>query len=50
MFGLLTAIISIIFSNYIIRLLGADSNTFAYVKQYLIFMEWVLRLLLPILR
>ncbi|HHQ5518515.1 TPA: MATE family efflux transporter, partial [Clostridioides difficile] len=36
-FGLLTAIISIIFSNYIIRLLGADSNTFAYVKQYLIF-------------
>ncbi|CCL14237.1 TPA: MATE family efflux transporter [Clostridioides difficile] len=37
LFGLLTAIISIIFSNYIIRLLGADSNTFAYVKQYLIF-------------
>ncbi len=37
LFGLLTAIISIIFSNYIIRLLGADSNTFVYVKQYLIF-------------
>ncbi|HEK8843814.1 TPA: MATE family efflux transporter [Clostridioides difficile] len=37
LFGLLTAIISIVFSNYIIRLLGADSNTFAYVKQYLIF-------------
>ncbi|HDO9622616.1 TPA: MATE family efflux transporter [Clostridioides difficile] len=37
LFGLLTAIISIIFSNYIIRFLGADSNTFAYVKQYLIF-------------
>ena len=36
-FGLLSAIISIIFSNHIIRLLGADNTTFVYVKQYLIF-------------
>ena len=36
-FGLLAAVISVIFSNSITRLLGADTNTFAYVRQYLIF-------------
>ncbi len=36
-FGLLAAVISIIFSNSITRLLGADTATFAYVRQYLFF-------------
>ncbi len=36
-FGLLAAVISIIFSNSITRLLGADTATFTYVRQYLIF-------------
>ena len=36
-FGLLAAVISVIFSNSITRLLGADTNTFAYIRQYLIF-------------
>ena len=36
-FGLLAAVISVIFSNSITRLLGADTNTFTYVRQYLIF-------------
>lgn len=47
-FGLLAAVISIIFSNSITRLLGADTATFAYVRQYLFFMEWVRHLLLLI--
>lgn len=36
-FGLFTEIISIVFINQITSLLGADSQTFSYVKQYLIF-------------
>lgn len=36
-FGLLAAIISIIFSSSITRLLGADTATFNYVRQYLVF-------------
>lgn len=36
-FGLFTAIISLIFLNRITLLLGADVNTFSYVKQYLAF-------------
>lgn len=35
--GLLAAVISIIFSSSITRILGADTTTFTYVKQYLIF-------------
>lgn len=36
-FGLLAAVISVIFSNSVTRLLGADTDTFSYVRQYLIF-------------
>ena len=36
-FGLLAAVISVIFSNAITKLLGADANTFSYIRQYLIF-------------
>ena len=36
-FGLLAAVISVIFSNAITKLLGADVNTFSYIRQYLIF-------------
>ena len=35
--GLLAAVISIIFSNSITKLLGADNNTFTYIRQYLFF-------------
>lgn len=35
--GLLAAVISIIFSDSITRLLGADNTTFTYVRQYLFF-------------
>ena len=36
-FGLLTAVISVIFCSSITKLLGADTNTFTYVRQYLFF-------------
>lgn len=36
-FGLIAAVISVIFSSSITRLLGADRNTFSYVRQYLVF-------------
>lgn len=37
LFGLIAAVISVVFSGSITRLLGADHNTFSYVRQYLIF-------------
>lgn len=37
LFGLIAAVISVIFSGSITRLLGADHNTFSYVRQYLVF-------------
>lgn len=37
LFGLIAAVISVIFSGSITRLLGADRNTFSYVRQYLVF-------------
>ncbi|WFM80926.1 MATE family efflux transporter [Streptococcus ruminicola] len=36
-FGLLATIISVSFSGTISHLIGADHNTFAYVKQYILF-------------
>lgn len=36
-FGLVSAIISVLFCNQITTLLGADNSTFNYIKQYLIF-------------
>lgn len=36
-FGLLAAVISVIFCCSITRLLGTDTNTFTYVRQYLFF-------------
>ena len=37
LFGLIAAVISVIFSGSITNLLGADHNTFSYVRQYLVF-------------
>ena len=36
-FGLLAAVISVIFCSSITKLLGADTNTFTYVRQYMFF-------------
>lgn len=37
LFGLIAAVLSVIFSSSIPQLLGADQNTFSYARQYLIF-------------
>lgn len=37
LFGLIATVISVVFSSSITQFLGADHNTFSYVRQYLVF-------------